>query len=185
MNGSSTDLFLGYNYRAGSLVVGGQVEASIFSDVVSRSGSIGVDTLNQTVTGVAIPSSRVTVTGLERKDQLRSNVALIARAGVLVTPDILLYGLGGVTFGNFVYPDGEDQLLFSNNRWAVGYTAGAGGELKLNTNWYRRAARRVRADGRQRRARGTDALRLARARAAACRARGARSTADSSTSSRT
>ncbi len=66
---------------------------------------------------------------------------MVGRVGVLVTPDILLYGLGGLALGHFVYPDGvgEDTAGGKNGKWVAGYTAGAGGEVKLNDNWSLRA----------------------------------------------
>jgi hypothetical protein len=59
--------------------------------------------------GVVTSSSSGSGAGLdERNDQLRSNLAVIGRAGFLVTPDILLYGLGGLSLGHFVHPEGND-----------------------------------------------------------------------------
>ncbi len=75
----------------------------------------------------------------ETNQQLRSNFGVIGRIGYLVTPDILLYGLGGLALGNFVYPDGHDRFGGKNSKWVAGYTAGAGGELKLTDNWSLRA----------------------------------------------
>ncbi len=90
--------------------------------------------------GVITSSSTGSGVGLdERNDQLRSNFAVIGRAGFLVTPDILLYGLGGLSLGHFVSPDGEDFFGGRNGKWVAGYTAGAGGEVKLNDNWSLRA----------------------------------------------
>ena len=64
---------------------------------------------------------------------------MIGRVGFLATPNILLYGLGGLALGNFAYPDTNDFIGGKNNKWVAGYTAGAGGELKLNGNWSLRA----------------------------------------------
>jgi opacity protein-like surface antigen len=62
---------------------------------------------------------------------------------VLVNPSVLLYVIGGGTIGNFVIPDnfagGEDSFGGRRSKWVLGYTAGAGGEVKLNKNWFLRA----------------------------------------------
>ena len=36
MTGSMVDLFVGYNWRVGNFVVGGQVEGTVFSDVTLK-----------------------------------------------------------------------------------------------------------------------------------------------------
>jgi hypothetical protein len=60
---------------------------------------------------------------------------LIGRVGYLVTPNVLLYGLGGLELGHFTYPDGDDRFGGKNGKWVAGYTAGASGEVKLTDNW--------------------------------------------------
>jgi opacity protein-like surface antigen len=47
--------------------------------------------------------------------------------------------LGGGTLGNFVLPDSQDAFGGKRNKWVLGYTVGAGGEVKLNKNWLLRA----------------------------------------------
>jgi opacity protein-like surface antigen len=145
VTGSMVDLFAGYNWRIGNFVVGGQAEGTVFSDValktlgISNLTTLGVTT---TVAGGVTTTATTTISGsgtVERNDQLRSNFGLIGRAGYLVTPDILLYGLGGLALGNFVYPDGRDIVGGKNSKWVAGYTAGAGGEVRLNDNWSLRA----------------------------------------------
>ncbi len=65
---------------------------------------------------------------------------MIGRVGYLVTPDILLYGLGGLALGHFVEPGGgEGGGGGRSNKWVAGYTAGAGGEVRLNEHWSLRA----------------------------------------------
>jgi opacity protein-like surface antigen len=142
MTGSTVDLFVGRNWRFGSFVAGGQVEGTVFSDVALKTigPSLSATSSVSTNNGVITSSSSGSGIGLsDRNDQLRSNFAVIGRAGFLVTPDILLYGLGGLSLGHFVHPDGSDFTNGKNGKWVAGYTAGAGGEVKLNDNWSLRA----------------------------------------------
>jgi opacity protein-like surface antigen len=135
MTGSMVDLFAGYNWRAGNFVVGGQVEGTLFSDVALT--TIGTETFTSvsTTNGVVTGTSSGTNNNVENDQQLRSRVGLIGRVGYLVTPNVLLYGLGGLELGHFTYPDGDDRFGGKNGKWVAGYTAGAGGEVKLTDNW--------------------------------------------------
>jgi opacity protein-like surface antigen len=134
VTGSMVDLFAGYNWRAGNFVVSGQVEGTLFSDVGLK--TIGTSTSNSvsTTNGVVSSTSSGFVT-VENEQQLRSRVGLIGRVGFLATPDVLLYGLGGLELGHFVYPDSEDRFGGSNGKWVAGYTVGAGGEVRLTDHW--------------------------------------------------
>ncbi|HXH45002.1 MAG TPA: outer membrane beta-barrel protein [Bradyrhizobium sp.] len=136
MTGSMVDLFAGYNWRAGNVVAGGQIEGSVFSDVTLK--TIGP----QTFTSVATSNGAVTSTSSgsqtaanQAQQQLRSNVGVIGRAGYLVTPNVLIYGLGGLALGHFTYADGDFSRSDANGKWVAGYTLGAGGEVKLTDNW--------------------------------------------------
>jgi opacity protein-like surface antigen len=135
MKGSMVDLFAGYNWRAGNFVVGGQLEGTVFSDVALK--PIGTSTFNSVSTTNGVVTSTSSSAGIDDGDnqQLRSMVGLVGRAGYLVTPDLLLYGLGGLALGHFVYPDNDDQSGGKNGKWVAGYTVGAGGELKLTDRW--------------------------------------------------
>jgi opacity protein-like surface antigen len=136
MTGSTVDLFAGYNWRTGNFVVGGQVEGTVFSDVALK--TIGTETFTAASTTNGVVTS--TVSGfdtIENTEQLRSRAGLIGRVGYLVTPNVLLYGLGGLELGHFItFPGGEEQRVGTKNgKWVAGYTAGAGGEVKLTDNW--------------------------------------------------
>jgi opacity protein-like surface antigen len=136
VTGSTVDLFAGYNWRTGRAVVGGQIEGTVFSDVTLKTiggqSFTSVDATNGVVTG----SFTSTASGGNHvQQQLRSNVGAIGRAGYLVTPDVLIYGLGGLALGHFTYPDGGFRRSDANGKWVAGYTVGAGGEVKLSNNW--------------------------------------------------
>jgi opacity protein-like surface antigen len=113
MTGSMVDLFAGYNWRAGNFVVGGQVEGTVFSDVTLK--TIGTETFTSasTLNGV-VTSPFSGINTIENTEQLRSRAGLIGRVGYLVTPNVLLYGLGGLELGHFItFPGGEEQRVGS------------------------------------------------------------------------
>jgi opacity protein-like surface antigen len=127
------DLFAGYNWRAGNFVVGGQVEGTLFSDVALKPIGTAVTSVS-TTNGVVSSSGSGTSTD-EINQRLRSMVGAIGRVGYLVTPNVLLYGLGGLELGHFTYPDSDDRFGGKNGKWVVGYTVGAGSEVKLTDRW--------------------------------------------------
>lgn len=125
MTGMQTDLFAGYNLRSDRFVVGGQVEATQFSDVAVKMAG----------TRTTVSSTNVGTSIFDQSERLRSIVSVVGRAGFLATPNLLLYGLGGVALGHFKYPDGGDRFPDPNGKWVAGYTVGAGGELKVARHW--------------------------------------------------
>ena len=132
ISGGMIDLFAGYNWRAGQFVIGGQAEATIFGDMGMKSRG----TLVGTSTSLVPPFTTVsTIDRSEFAQLLRSRAGLIGRAGLLATPNLLVYGLGGAEFGHFTFQDSADQVGGAYGKWAFGYTAGAGAELKLTDRW--------------------------------------------------
>jgi opacity protein-like surface antigen len=123
--GMQTDLFAGYNLRSDRLVVGGQVEATQFSDVAAKMAG----------TQTSVNSTSVQNSTFDQSERLRSMVSVVGRAGFLATPNLLVYGLGGLALGHFKYPDGGDRFPDPNGKWVAGYTVGAGGELKVARHW--------------------------------------------------
>lgn len=95
MTGSMVDLFAGYNWRTGNVVMGGQVEGTLFSDVTAKTVGNEITSSASSNNGVVTSTSSGT-NSIEDRQQLRSNVGVIGRAGYLVTPNVLLYGLGGL-----------------------------------------------------------------------------------------
>lgn len=61
----------------------------------------------------------------------------LLRAGVLVTDQTLIYGIGGWTLAQFEARNVTDNAFFQPEEsfLASGWTAGAGIERKLGTNW--------------------------------------------------
>jgi outer membrane immunogenic protein len=65
------------------------------------------------------------------------------RIGYLVTPSVLLYGTGGLAYGQaksstnatFPFPGVGDTYIGSMSTTRVGWTAGAGGEWMVSSNW--------------------------------------------------
>ena len=110
------------------------MEGTLFSDVALT--TIGTETFTSASTQNGLVTSTSSGTNhVETDQQLRSRVGLIGRVGYLVTPNVLLYGLGGLELGHFTYPDSDDRFGGKNGKWVAGYTAGAGGEVKLTDNW--------------------------------------------------
>ena len=56
----------------------------------------------------------------------------LARLGFVVSPDLLIYGLGGWTYVGFD-TEGEGEVAHSGG--AHGATAGVGAEVRLNPGW--------------------------------------------------
>ena len=121
-DGSMTELFLGYNWRSGRVVAGVQVEGTLFSDLGLKAAGTRTATTSSTTNGVADPTT-LDIRPDADNQQLRSMVGLIGRVGFLATPDLLLYGLGGVEFGHFAYATGRTGIGGNNGKWVPGYTA--------------------------------------------------------------
>jgi outer membrane immunogenic protein len=125
---------LGYNWQIGSRVTG--VEADIQGSGIKGSAS-AVPTLlitGQPATGVLDSS----------EPKLSWFGTVRGRLGVTVTPDLLLYGTGGLAYGhvdtsaNFSESDSGDdsvQAPASVSKTKVGWTAGAGAEWMFARNW--------------------------------------------------
>jgi opacity protein-like surface antigen len=137
--GTVADLFVGYNALiAPRALLGVQLEGSVFSDLLFVTTTLATGTRRETLVSngklieefVSAASETVDV-----RDRLTSTVSGILRAGFLVTPDVLVYALGGASIGNFQ----PASAFGSKSQWVLGYTAGGGLEAKLNANWSIRA----------------------------------------------
>jgi outer membrane immunogenic protein len=124
---------LGYNWQIGSLVTG--LEADI-----QGSGIKGSARATPTVVGTAIPDP---ISVLSSEPKLSWFGTVRGRLGVTVTPDLLLYGTGGLAYGrvdasaNWFSSDGsfQAQAPASVSKTKVGWTAGAGAEWMFARNW--------------------------------------------------
>ncbi len=137
VTGSVVDLFTGYNLRwGGPFVIGGQIEGTVFSDVVLDAS--GTTTSQSTRVSSGFPTLTTSTTTFDNTDKLRSMVSAVGRAGWLPTDRTLLYLLGGGVLGHFTLPETTD-ILTTGNKWALGYTVGAGAEHRITPNWSLRA----------------------------------------------
>jgi opacity protein-like surface antigen len=126
--GSSVDLFAGYNWQVGpQWLVGVQAEGAISDIKTTTSGATSGPTSDVSrINGVTVSSiTGVSTQAFADTIELTSSLNLLGRAGFLITPNTLLYGIGGVSFGNFSSAD----------KWETGYTAGGGVEQRVNANW--------------------------------------------------
>ncbi len=131
--GAIANLFLGYNFLLNNnFVLGGQVEGGVSNIRVNLGGAGRTASTNTTVItppgGAAGTSVTTSVTNSSLTDQIdnRWMVSVLARAGVLVDPQDLLYAIGGWTYGRF-----EFGQSFGLN----GGTIGGGWERQLVPGW--------------------------------------------------
>jgi outer membrane immunogenic protein len=123
---------LGYNWQIGSVVTG--LEADIQGSGIK--GSARAPAIPTIVPLVPFESS------LSSEHKLSWFGTVRGRLGVTVTPDLLLYGTGGLAYGRvdasanskFV-GDGEVQFPASVSKTKIGWTAGAGAEWMFARNW--------------------------------------------------
>jgi outer membrane immunogenic protein len=124
---------LGYNWQIGSLVTG--VEADIQGSGIkgsARGTPIFADRGIPDPNGVLSSEQKLAWFGTVR-----------GRLGVTVTPDLMLYGTGGLAYGradasaNWFQSNGgvQNQAPASVSRTQIGWTAGAGAEWMFARNW--------------------------------------------------
>jgi outer membrane immunogenic protein len=125
---------LGYNWQIGSVVTG--VEADIQGSGIKGSAR-----------APAIPTIVLLESSLSSEHKLSWFGTVRGRLGVTVTPELLLYGTGGLAYGrvdasaNWFEPFEVGGLHFqaqapaSVSKTKVGWTAGAGAEWMFARNW--------------------------------------------------
>jgi outer membrane immunogenic protein len=121
---------LGYNWQIGSVVTG--LEADI-----QGSGIKGSARAIPTVVGTAIPDPSSV---LSSDHKLSWFGTVRGRLGVTVTPDLLLYGTGGLAYGRVdasanYFQTVDFQAPASISKTKAGWTAGAGAEWMFAHNW--------------------------------------------------
>lgn len=128
-SGFTGGLTAGYNWQASNFVFGIESDFNYFGVKGSTSGSALYPCCAPT--GFAVASSA-------SSDWL---ITVRPRAGILVTPSLLLYATGGLAVANvkanFVFTDtfatATETASLSSTR--VGWTVGAGGEYALMNGW--------------------------------------------------
>jgi outer membrane immunogenic protein len=115
---------LGYNWQMGSLVTG--LEADIQGSGVKGSGRAAA-----TLVSTGLPDADAGFVSSEPKLSWFGTVR--GRLGITVTPELLLYGTGGLAYGQVDasanWSDGPSlQAPASISKTKVGWTAGAGAE---------------------------------------------------------
>lgn len=139
LTGSVADLFVGYNYHKNNakLLVGAQLEGSVFSDITMKSANVLGSVSNVSDTKAAGTTTTISHSsvGTSTRYDLSSMLSIIGRAGFLARPNTLIYGLAGPTEGNFVIPDAAEGVRANKSQWQLGYSAGGGLEHKFNENW--------------------------------------------------
>jgi outer membrane immunogenic protein len=145
VNGGIAGGQAGYNWQTSNWVLG--LEADI-----QWSGERGRSAFNCAATavgGVCLPGltflpAGATGTSLALEEKLEWFGTVRGRAGVLVTPRVLLYGTGGLAYGSIKtsgtlsgFNPGGGVLAFagSNSETRVGWTVGAGIEGMITQNW--------------------------------------------------
>ena len=101
MAGAQADLFAGYNRPHDRFVLGGQVEATQFSDVAAKMAGMEEASVNSTI---------LQTSTLDDQRPTAFHGGCRGRAGFLATPNLLLYGLGGLALGHFTYPDSGARI---------------------------------------------------------------------------
>jgi len=142
--GTTTDLFLGYNYHneVKRYLLGGQIEGNIFNTVtMTTNGLVSTNSTTYNLIGTPSQTYNQFKSVISNRISMTTNLSAIARVGYLTQPNILVYGLFGATEGNFII---SDFTAFNNinsttpsnkSLWKLGYSAGGGIEHKFNSNW--------------------------------------------------
>ena len=145
MNGAIAGGQIGYNWQSNNWVFGLEADAQ-WSD---ERGSANYRCAATAIGGVCLPGltflpAGVTGSNLTVDQSLEWFGTVRGRAGVLVSPRVLLYATGGLAYGSIkttgtfagVTPAGVAiGSVASNSDVRLGWTVGAGVEGKLTQNW--------------------------------------------------
>ncbi len=121
---------LGYNWQVNAIVLGIETDLQ-WTDVRSATSIALTNAGNGFVPYNGVASAKLDWFGTTR-----------GRLGFLATPNLLLYGTGGVGYGsvssswtaNFVPPPSQFVAGFDRSN-RIGWVAGVGAEQKLSRNW--------------------------------------------------
>jgi outer membrane immunogenic protein len=145
MNGAIAGGQIGYNWQSSNWLFGLEADAQ-WSD---ERGSAAYRCAATAVGGVCLPGltflpAGVTGSSLAVNQSLEWFGTVRGRAGVLVTPQVLLYATGGLAYGSIktsgafagVTPNGVAVAVAgSSSDTRIGWTVGGGIEGKITTNW--------------------------------------------------
>ncbi len=116
----------GFNLQSGSWVLGAEAD-------IQASGQRGTRNF-------ACQAGVCSTSGLQVNESLNQKLdwfgTVRGRLGFTVTPTILLYGTGGLAYGEIV-TNGliSDPASFSQNTLKIGWAAGGGVEASISRNW--------------------------------------------------
>ncbi len=135
--GAVIDLFAGWNEQlSGGFVIGAQLEASAANLNFSSTG-----TRRYAYFDTNGPTGQTAINDFRPQVASRWMSTALLRGGILLDNQTLLYGLGGWTLAQFEARNLTDNPFFQPVEMflANGWTAGAGIERRLDTNWSVRA----------------------------------------------
>jgi outer membrane immunogenic protein len=126
---------IGYNWQMQNWVWGLEADIQGSDQKGSRTFTCPIGVCTPTFGVFAVfPGPAVPVT-LDQKLTWFGTVR--GRVGILATPTVLLYGTGGLAYGDVKTTEtiGAAAAVFSNTDLRVGYTVGAGVEGVISGNW--------------------------------------------------
>lgn len=134
--GGMIDIFAGWNLQTSRVLLGGQLEATV-ADL--NFDSAGMRTYRYF--DASGPTGQIAVSDFRPQVSSRWMASALLRAGILVDDKTLLYGIGGWTLAQFQVRNFADNSFYQidDSFVAGGWTAGAGLERKLDSNWSIRA----------------------------------------------
>jgi outer membrane immunogenic protein len=134
-SGAMIDVFAGWNTQISNIVIGGQVEATMSNLTFDSHGS--KTTIASDQNG---PNGTFVLADFRPQVVSSWMTTALLRAGVLLNDQTLLYAIGGWTLAQLEAKNISDPAFFPFESFrANGWTAGAGIERKLDSNWSVRA----------------------------------------------
>lgn len=134
--GGLLDLYAGWNSRISNIVVGAQLEATAADLIFSSTGRKAYANFDNNG-----PNGQTAVGDFRPQVAARWIASVLLRAGLLVDEKTLVYGIGGWSIAQFEARNVTDNPFYQpiETFLANGWTAGAGIERKLDSNWSVRA----------------------------------------------
>jgi outer membrane immunogenic protein len=140
-NSNSTDLNgfvgggqIGYNWQVTNWVWGLEADIQGTDEKGSRNFTCGTSVCRPDIIGaLVVLGPPVLVSPMDQKIEWFGTVR--GRAGILATPAVLLYGTGGLAYGDVRTAETVGGLAFTNTQTRVGWTVGAGVEGAIGGNW--------------------------------------------------